>query len=177
MKQFIEKAAVLTVALPFLGSFAAAFLPTRARTQATVLAGLIAVVGAVMIGSLFAGVDESPGDMEIYQGRSFKVYRGMGSLGAMAQAHGSSDRYFQEADKKLVPEGVEGRVPYKGPLADTVYQLIGGLRSSMGYCGTPSIESMRNDAEFIRITGAGLQESHPHDIAITKESPNYSRMD
>ncbi|NLO84593.1 MAG: IMP dehydrogenase [Clostridiales bacterium] len=132
---------------------------------------------AVMIGSLFAGVDESPGDMEIYQGRSFKVYRGMGSLGAMAQAHGSSDRYFQEADKKLVPEGVEGRVPYKGPLADTVYQLIGGLRSSMGYCGTPSIESMRNDAEFIRITGAGLQESHPHDIAITKESPNYSRMD
>ena len=132
---------------------------------------------AVMIGSLFAGVDESPGDMEIYQGRSFKVYRGMGSLGAMAQAHGSSDRYFQEADKKLVPEGVEGRVPYKGALADTVYQLVGGLRSSMGYCGTPTIESLRREGQFIRITGAGLQESHPHDIAITKESPNYSRMD
>ena len=129
---------------------------------------------AVMIGSLFAGVDESPGDMEIYQGRSFKVYRGMGSLGAMAQAHGSSDRYFQEADKKLVPEGVEGRVPYKGPLADTVYQLVGGLRSSMGYCGTPTIEHLRREGQFIRITGAGLQESHPHDIAITKESPNYS---
>ena len=129
---------------------------------------------AVMIGSLFAGVDESPGDMEIYQGRSFKVYRGMGSLGAMAQAHGSSDRYFQEADKKLVPEGVEGRVPYKGPLADTVYQLVGGLRSSMGYCGTPTIEHLRKEGQFIRITGAGLLESHPHDIAITKESPNYS---
>ena len=129
---------------------------------------------AVMIGSLFAGVDESPGDMEIYQGRSFKVYRGMGSLGAMAQAHGSSDRYFQEADKKLVPEGVEGRVPYKGPLADTVYQLVGGLRSSMGYCGTPTIEHLRREGQFIRITGAGLQESHPHDISITKESPNYS---
>ena len=132
---------------------------------------------AVMIGSLLAGVDESPGEMEIYQGRSFKVYRGMGSLGAMAQANGSSDRYFQEANKKLVPEGVEGRVPYKGPLADTVYQLVGGLRSSMGYCGAPDIESLRRDAEFIRITGAGLQESHPHDISITKESPNYSRMD
>ncbi|MEG0494177.1 MAG: IMP dehydrogenase [Clostridia bacterium] len=132
---------------------------------------------AVMIGSLFAGVDESPGDMEIYQGRSFKVYRGMGSIGAMAQAHGSSDRYFQEPDKKLVPEGVEGRVPYKGALADTVYQLVGGLRSSMGYCGAEDIASMRRDSEFIRITGAGLQESHPHDIAITKESPNYSRMD
>ncbi|MEG2316660.1 MAG: IMP dehydrogenase, partial [Clostridia bacterium] len=132
---------------------------------------------AVMLGSLFAGVDESPGEMEIYQGRSFKVYRGMGSLGAMAQAQGSSDRYFQEADKKLVPEGVEGRVPYKGALSDTVYQLVGGLRSSMGYCGTPSIEALRKDGEFIRITGAGLQESHPHDISITKESPNYSRMD
>lgn len=132
---------------------------------------------AVMIGSLFAGVDESPGEMEIYQGRSFKVYRGMGSLGAMAQSNGSSDRYFQESNKKLVPEGVEGRVPYKGALADTVYQLIGGLRSSMGYCGTATIEELRRNGEFIRITGAGLQESHPHDIAITKESPNYSRMD
>ncbi|MEG1968308.1 MAG: IMP dehydrogenase, partial [Clostridia bacterium] len=109
---------------------------------------------AVMIGSLFAGVDESPGDMEIYQGRSFKVYRGMGSIGAMAQAQGSSDRYFQEPDKKLVPEGVEGRVPYKGALADTVYQLVGGLRSSMGYCGAEDIASMRRDSEFIRITGA-----------------------
>ena len=138
---------------------------------------IAAGASAVMIGSLFAGVDESPGDMEIYQGRSFKVYRGMGSLGAMAQANGSSDRYFQEANKKLVPEGVEGRVPYKGALSDTVYQLIGGLRSSMGYCGTPSIDALRRDGEFIRITGAGLTESHPHDISITKESPNYSRLD
>ncbi|MDD6041990.1 MAG: IMP dehydrogenase [Clostridia bacterium] len=132
---------------------------------------------AVMLGSLLAGVEESPGAVEIYQGRSFKVYRGMGSIGAMEQAQGSSDRYFQEKNKKLVPEGVEGRVPYKGVLADTVYQLMGGLRSSMGYCGTPTIEALRKEAEFIRITGAGLQESHPHDIQITKESPNYSRMD
>ncbi len=132
---------------------------------------------AVMLGSLLAGVEESPGAVEIYQGRSFKVYRGMGSMGAMEQAQGSSDRYFQEKNKKLVPEGVEGRVPYKGVLADTVYQLLGGLRASMGYCGTPNIESLRKEAEFIRITGAGLQESHPHDIQITKESPNYSRMD
>jgi len=132
---------------------------------------------AVMLGSLLAGVEESPGAVEIYQGRSFKVYRGMGSMGAMEQAQGSSDRYFQEKNKKLVPEGVEGRVPYKGVLADTVYQLLGGLRASMGYCGTPDIETLRQEAEFIRITGAGLQESHPHDIQITKESPNYSRMD
>ena len=132
---------------------------------------------AVMLGSLLAGVEESPGAVEIYQGRSFKVYRGMGSMGAMEQAQGSSDRYFQEKNKKLVPEGVEGRVPYKGVLADTIYQLVGGLRASMGYCGTPDIDTLRRDAEFIRITGAGLQESHPHDIQITKESPNYSRMD
>lgn len=132
---------------------------------------------AVMLGSLLAGTEESPGDMEIYQGRSFKVYRGMGSMGAMAQTHGSSDRYFQEDAKKLVPEGVEGRVPFKGSLADTVFQLMGGLRSSMGYCGTPTIDGLRTGAEFIRITGAGLEESHPHDIFITKEAPNYSRMD
>ena len=138
---------------------------------------IAAGASAVMVGSLLAGVDESPGEMEIYQGRSFKVYRGMGSLGAMGQSNGSSDRYFQEANKKLVPEGVEGRVPYKGSLADTVYQLIGGLRSSMGYCGTPTIESLKKDGEFIRITGAGLNESHPHDISITKESPNYSKLD
>lgn len=131
---------------------------------------------AVMIGSLLAGVDESPGEMEIYQGRSFKVYRGMGSLGAMQQAHGSSDRYFQENAPKLVPEGVEGRVPYKGPLSDTVFQLVGGLRAGMFYCGTPTIDALRTKSQFIRITGAGLQESHPHDISITKESPNYSRQ-
>lgn len=126
----------------------------------------------VMIGSLFAGTEESPGDIEIYQGRSFKVYRGMGSIGAMKE--GSKDRYFQEDDQKLVPEGIEGRVPFKGSLADTVYQLIGGLRAGMGYCGTKNIEELKNNTTFIRITSAGLKENHPHDVQITKEAPNYS---
>ena len=129
---------------------------------------------AVMLGSLLAGTEESPGAMEIYQGRSFKVYRGMGSMGAMAE--GSKDRYFQEDAKKLVPEGVEGRVPYKGPLSNTIFQLVGGLRAGMGYCGTATIEALCNESEFIHITGAGLTESHPHDIYITKEAPNYSRQ-
>ena len=130
---------------------------------------------AIMIGSLFAGCEESPGDSEIYQGRRFKVYRGMGSLAAMEK--GSKDRYFQEGSSanKLVPEGVEGRVPYKGPLADTVYQLIGGLRSGMGYCGCGDIPSLKANTKFVRITGNGLRESHPHDISITKEAPNYSQ--
>ncbi|ELK46772.1 UNVERIFIED_CONTAM: IMP dehydrogenase [Halobacillus marinus] len=129
---------------------------------------------AVMLGSLLAGVTESPGETEIFQGRRFKVYRGMGSVGAMES--GSKDRYFQNEQeaKKLVPEGIEGRMPYKGPLADTIHQLLGGLRSGMGYCGTPTIDALRNDSQFIRITGAGLKESHPHDVQITKEAPNYS---
>ncbi|WP_207644618.1 IMP dehydrogenase [Christensenella intestinihominis] len=127
---------------------------------------------AVMIGSLFAGTKESPGDMEIYQGRSFKVYRGMGSIPAMQK--GSADRYFQESTQKLVPEGVEGRVPYKGPLADTTFQMVGGLKSGMGYCGAATIEQLQENAEFVKITSAGLLESHPHDINITKEAPNYS---
>lgn len=127
---------------------------------------------AIMIGSLFAGTAESPGETEIFQGRSFKVYRGMGSIGAMKE--GSKDRYFQENESKLVPEGIEGRVPYKGPLADTVHQLLGGLRSGMGYCGTSTLEELRNDTQFVRITGSGLRESHPHDVQITKEAPNYS---
>jgi IMP dehydrogenase len=137
-----------------------------------VVKALAAGAHAVMIGSLFAGTEESPGESEIYQGRRFKVYRGMGSLGAMKE--GSRDRYFQENESKLVPEGIEGRVAYKGPLADTIFQLVGGLRSGMGYCGTPNLESLRNDTQFIRITNAGLRESHPHDVQITKESPNYS---
>ncbi|HHW24020.1 MAG TPA: IMP dehydrogenase [Bacillota bacterium] len=128
----------------------------------------------VMIGSLFAGCEESPGESEIYQGRRFKVYRGMGSLAAMEK--GSKDRYFQEGSKKLVPEGVEGRVPYKGPLHDTVFQLIGGLRAGMGYCGCRTIEELQKNGQFIRITNAGLRESHPHDIIITKEAPNYSTI-
>ena len=126
----------------------------------------------IMIGSLFAGCEESPGESEIYQGRRFKVYRGMGSIAAMEK--GSRDSYFQKKKKKLVPEGVEGRVPYKGPLADTVYQLLGGLRSGMGYCGCKTIPELQERGQFIRITGAGLKESHPHDINITKEAPNYS---
>ena len=128
---------------------------------------------AVMLGSLLAGTEESPGATEIYQGRSYKVYRGMGSLGAMAV--GSGDWYFQEGAKKLVPEGVEGRVPYKGPVADTIFQMVGGLRAGMGYCGAKDIDTLREKAEFIKISGAGLAESHPHDINITKEAPNYSR--
>jgi IMP dehydrogenase len=137
-----------------------------------IVKAIAAGAGAVMLGSLLAGTEESPGETEIYQGRSFKVYRGMGSVGAMKE--GSSDRYFQENEKKLVPEGVEGRVPYKGPLADTIFQLVGGLRAGMGYCGAGNIEELSKDGKFIKITGAGLVESHPHDIYITKESPNYS---
>ncbi|WP_411344600.1 IMP dehydrogenase [Paenibacillus sp. WLX1005] len=133
---------------------------------------LAAGASAVMLGSMFAGTEESPGESEIYQGRRFKVYRGMGSMAAMKQ--GSKDRYFQDDDKKLVPEGIEGRVAYKGPLSETIHQLIGGLRSGMGYCGTGNLDELRNDTQFIRITGAGLRESHPHDIQITKEAPNYS---
>ncbi|HSU79308.1 MAG TPA: IMP dehydrogenase [Candidatus Angelobacter sp.] len=127
---------------------------------------------AVMLGSLLAGVEESPGEKEIFQGRQYKVYRGMGSVGAMEQ--GSKDRYFQEDQKKLVPEGIEGRVAYKGHLADTIHQLVGGLRSGMGYCGTPTVTDLREKAMFTRITNAGLAESHPHDVQITKQAPNYS---
>ncbi|MBR5404960.1 MAG: IMP dehydrogenase [Oscillospiraceae bacterium] len=137
-----------------------------------IVKALAAGANVVMLGSLFAGCEEAPGATEIYQGRQFKVYRGMGSLGAMEC--GSKDRYFQEGAKKLVPEGVEGRVPYKGLVADTVFQLCGGIRSGMGYCGCPDIPSLHEKAKFVRITGAGLKESHPHDIYITKEAPNYS---
>jgi len=129
---------------------------------------------AVMIGGLFAGVDESPGEMVLYEGRSYKYYRGMGSLEAMKQ--GSRDRYFQDAEDdiaKLVPEGIEGRVPHKGPLGDTMYQMVGGLRAAMGYCGTKTIAELKSRGRFVRMTDAGLRESHPHDIAITKEAPNY----
>jgi len=139
-----------------------------------IVKALAAGANVVMLGSLLAGCEESPGDTEIYQGRRFKVYRGMGSLAAMAEADGSRDRYFQEDSKKLVPEGVEGRVPYKGSVNESVYQLVGGVRSGMGYCGCANIEELQKNAKFMRITGAGLKESHPHDIYITKEAPNYS---
>ncbi len=137
-----------------------------------VVKAIAAGASVVMMGSLFAGCEESPGEIEIYEGRSFKVYRGMGSIAAMNC--GSKDRYFQQDSKKLVPEGVEGRVPFKGPMADTVYQLLGGLRSGMGYCGTATIDDLRENGQFVRITNAALKESHPHDIYITKEAPNYS---
>lgn len=137
---------------------------------------LVAGAHSVMVGGLFAGTDESPGEVELYQGRSYKSYRGMGSLGAMAGKQGSSDRYFQEDTKesdKLVPEGIEGRVPYKGALINIIHQLMGGVRSSMGYTGCASIQEMRTKPEFVRVTNAGMRESHVHDVQITKEAPNY----
>ena len=137
-----------------------------------IVKALAAGGSAVMIGSMLAGTQESPGEIELYQGRSFKVYRGMGSLAAMAA--GSSDRYFQEGTKKFVPEGVEGRVPYRGTVSEIIYQMKGGLRSGMGYCGKATIEELRLHSEFVRITNAGLLESHPHDISISKEAPNYT---
>lgn len=142
------------------------------RYSGDIVKAIAAGADSVMIGSLFAGTEESPGEMEIYQGRSFKVYRGMGSLGAMRA--GAADRYFQEASQKLVPEGIEGRVPYRGPLSETVFQLVGGLRAGMGYCGVKTIAELQTKTRFVRITSAGLTESHPHDVNITKEAPNYT---
>ena len=146
------------------------------RYSGDIAKALVAGAHCIMIGGLFAGTEESPGEVELYQGRSYKSYRGMGSLGAMAGAYGSSDRYFQDSSQQienLVPEGIEGRVPYKGSLIAIVHQLIGGLRAAMGYTGCASIEEMRSKPEFVRITGAGMQESHVHDVTITKEAPNY----
>ena len=131
---------------------------------------------AIMVGSLLAGTEEAPGEVELFQGRYYKAYRGMGSLGAMSQSEGSSDRYFQDLSSsvdKLVPEGIEGRVPYKGPMTAIVHQLMGGLRSSMGYTGSTDIEEMRSKPKFVRVTSAGMKESHVHDVTITKEAPNY----
>jgi len=137
-----------------------------------IVKAIAAGASTVMVGSLLAGTEESPGDVEIYQGRQFKVYRGMGSIGAMKS--GSGDRYFQDEAKKLVPEGIEGRVAYRGPLSEILYQLVGGLRAGMGYCGTADIRALQENSQFMRITSAGLRESHPHDVNITKEAPNYS---
>ena len=130
----------------------------------------------IMIGGLFAGTEESPGEVELYQGRSYKSYRGMGSVGAMSQKYGSSDRYFQDPTdevEKLVPEGIEGRVPYKGSLVAIIHQLMGGVRAAMGYTGSSNIDEMRERPQFVRITGAGMRESHVHDVAMTKQPPNY----
>ncbi len=136
-----------------------------------IVKALAAGASSVMVGGLFAGTEESPGETEIFQGRSYKVYRGMGSEGALNR--GGRDRYFQTEDQKAVPEGVEGRVPYRGPMSDMVYQLMGGLRAGMGYCGVANLGELREDTKFLRITGAGLRESHPHDVTITREPPNY----
>jgi IMP dehydrogenase len=146
------------------------------RYSGDIAKALAAGAHCVMIGGMFAGTEESPGDVELYQGGSYKAYRGMGSLGAMAQTHGSSDRYFQDTTselEKLVPEGIEGRVPFKGPLVNVIHQLMGGLRAAMGYCGCATIDELRTRAEFVEITSAGIRESHVHDVQIVKEAPNY----
>ncbi len=145
------------------------------RFSGDVAKAIVAGAYSIMIGGLFAGTEEAPGEVELYQGRSYKTYRGMGSLGAMSQHHGSSDRYFQENDEieKLVPEGIEGRVPFKGPLDAIIHQLLGGVRAAMGYTGCKDLEEMRTRPEFIRLTNAGMRESHVHDVTITKEPPNY----
>ena len=146
------------------------------RFSGDIAKAIAAGAHAVMMGSMFAGTEEAPGEVELYQGRTYKAYRGMGSLGAMSQTQGSSDRYFQDASKgmeKLVPEGIEGRVPYKGPVAAIVHQLMGGVRSAMGYTGSADLDTMRTQPEFVRVTTAGMSESHVHDVSITKEAPNY----
>ncbi len=146
------------------------------RYSGDIAKAIVAGASTVMLGSMLAGTEEAPGEVELYQGRSYKAYRGMGSLGAMAQASGSSDRYFQTAEngaEKLVPEGIEGRVPYKGPLCAIVHQMVGGLRAAMGYTGSGDIDTMRTRPEFVRVTSAGMSESHVHDVTITKEAPNY----
>jgi IMP dehydrogenase len=146
------------------------------RYSGDIAKAIVAGAHCVMIGGLFAGTEESPGEVELYQGRSYKAYRGMGSVGAMGQSEGSSDRYFQDATEeleKLVPEGIEGRVAYKGGMVAIVHQLVGGVRAAMGYTGSASIDEMRVKPEFVRMTGAGVVESHVHDVTITKEAPNY----
>jgi IMP dehydrogenase len=146
------------------------------RFSGDIAKAIAAGAHAIMVGGLLAGTEEAPGEVELYQGRYYKAYRGMGSLGAMAQNQGSSDRYFQDASQgveKLVPEGIEGRVPYKGPISNIILQLMGGVRASMGYTGCSTIEDMRTKPTFVRVTGAGMKESHVHDVTITKEAPNY----
>lgn len=168
--------AIQSVAQVLRGSDVPVIADGGIRFSGDISKAIAAGANSVVIGGLFAGTEEAPGELEYYQGRPYKAYRGMGSVGAMARAHGSADRYFQDSSgpaEKLVPEGIEGRVPYKGYLAAVIYQLLGGLRASMGYTGSATIDEMRNKAEFLQITAAGLRESHVHDVAITKEAPNY----
>jgi IMP dehydrogenase len=146
------------------------------RFSGDIAKAIVAGAHVVMMGSMFAGTEEAPGEVELYQGRTYKSYRGMGSLGAMAKTQGSSDRYFQDSSQgmeKLVPEGIEGRVPYKGPLQAIVHQLMGGVRAAMGYTGSQDLATMRTKPQFVRVTTAGMGESHVHDVSITKEAPNY----
>ncbi len=167
--------AVSNVADALAGSEVSVIADGGIRFSGDITKAIAAGAHAVMVGSLLAGTDEAPGQIELYQGRSYKTYRGMGSLGAMGE--GSSDRYFQEgaSSEKLVPEGVEGRVPYKGPMVNIIHQLMGGLRAGMGYTGSANLEALRRDGEFVRITNAGIRESHVHDVTVTKEAPNYQR--
>ena len=167
--------AVMNVVAGVKGSGVPVISDGGIRYSGDVAKAIAAGAHSVMIGGLFAGTEEAPGEVELFQGRSYKTYRGMGSLGAMSQQHGSADRYFQENDEieKLVPEGVEGRVPYKGAMSAIVHQLLGGLRASMGYTGCQNLEEMRNTPTFVRLTTAGVKESHVHDVTITKEAPNY----
>jgi IMP dehydrogenase len=171
-----QVSAVANVAAALAGSGVPLIADGGIRYSGDLAKAIVAGAHSIMVGGLFAGTEESPGEVELYQGRSYKAYRGMGSLGAMAQRHGSSDRYFQDATdevEKLVPEGIEGRVPYKGSLLGIIHQLAGGLRAAMGYTGCATIEEMRSKPKFVRITNAGVRESHVHDVAITKEAPNY----
>ncbi|NBS12878.1 MAG: IMP dehydrogenase [Gammaproteobacteria bacterium] len=171
-----QVSAIANVAAALMGSGVPLIADGGIRYSGDIAKAIAAGASTVMVGSLLAGTDEAPGEVELYQGRAYKAYRGMGSLGAMAQRDGSSDRYFQDASlgsEKLVPEGVEGRVPCKGPLAGIVHQMMGGLRAAMGYTGCDSIDAMRSRPTFVKISGAGVKESHVHDVTITKEAPNY----
>jgi len=168
--------AVANVAAALAGTGVPLIADGGIRFSGDLSKALVAGASAIMIGSLLAGTDEAPGEVELYQGRAFKAYRGMGSLGAMGQSNGSSDRYFQDKNagvEKLVPEGIEGRVPCKGPMAAIVHQLMGGVRATMGYTGCHNVEELRSKPEFVRVTSAGMSESHVHDVTITKEAPNY----
>ena len=171
-----QLSAVMAVAQAIKGSGVPVIADGGIRYTGDIVKAIAAGADSVMLGSMFAGTEEAPGEVILYQGRSYKSYRGMGSLEAM-QA-GSKDRYFQDVEndvKKLVPEGIVGRVPYKGNVGEVMYQFVGGLRAGMGYCGAATIKNLQEDAKFVRITAAGVAESHPHDVTITGESPNYSR--
>jgi IMP dehydrogenase len=171
-----QMSAIANVSAALQGSGVPMIADGGIRFSGDLSKAIVAGASCVMIGSMFAGTEEAPGEVELFQGRSYKAYRGMGSMGAMAQPQGSSDRYFQDSSagaEKLVPEGIEGRVPYKGPVTAIIHQLMGGLRASMGYTGCADIEEMRSKPQFVRISGAGMAESHVHDVQITKEAPNY----